>query len=213
MDQIRILCAKLDEIVARKAWPEALKCGVKLWKSSHNVEIKDREFLRIYIDSLFKVADLVRFTGRDPFRATAILKRAYSLDDFEQNDLSKPTMREVAAHRLGEIYEQAKCHQSAAMWFRRSLEFARNSGVKENILFNLYRLGWNLETLKEHQEACDCYDEILEMLSSIGKNKLQEHLHFILPAAIYHIHHGIYVMLLLHHRVVSWKVPVTKLIP
>ena len=192
MEEIQRLCETIERLVHDKAWGEALTAAEELWRISWNAEIPDRKLRSTYAWILFKVADLFLHYRRDPYGATHALRHVYDLAaDEDHIDLSEPSSRETAAHRLGQIYKQAKCHQTAVFWFRRALEFARIRPDQDRLVLNLYELAWNLELLAQHDECRSCYDEILTLLwPTTQRRLLLARLPFLLPAAMYHLDHG-----------------------
>ena len=185
---IEDLIHRLDQLVDGQDWQSAHEAALALWQyPAYQEEIADGESCNDYVRALFKVADLFQHVGHSPYDALAPLKRAYALDDgrlFEGGDYSG---KEAAAYKLGHLYDQARCHHSAVEWFRRAYVLAQEVGVANNILRNLYCLGSNLETLARYEEAGRYYDKMLEMLSSM---KVEQHPYWLVPAAMYQIHHG-----------------------
>lgn len=192
MNEIHQLCKTVNHLVRKKAWDKALEAAANLWQTSRSVEIADLELRLTYAKTLIMVADLFYFRADDPYGTTLVLRRAYEFSaNEEQDQISTPSLREVAAYRLGRYFEEAKCYQSAFFWFSRSLAFTRQRSVEEYLLYNLYGVAWNLELLQRYDEARPYYDEILTLLwpttdSSLLLNRLQH----LLPAAMYHLYHG-----------------------
>ena len=192
MDEIQRLCKTIDQLAGDKAWDEALEAAVKLWRISRDAEIAKRELRLTYARSLFKVADLFYHRADDPYGTTQVLRRAYEFAaNEEQDDVSKPSMQENAAYRLGQYFQEAKCYQSALFWFKRSLAFARQRPVEAHLLLNVYGVAWNLELLQRYDEARPYYDEILTLLwPTTDSSLLLDRLSHLLPAAMYHLYHG-----------------------
>jgi tetratricopeptide (TPR) repeat protein len=158
---------------------------VKLWRVSRDAGIVKRELRLTYARTLGMVADLFYARADDPYEATLVLRRAYEFAaGEEQGDVSKPSLCESAAYRLGRYFEEAKCHQSALFWFKRSLTFARLRPVDEYLLVNL-RVAWNLEPLQWYEEARPHYDEILTLLWPTDRSLLLDRLRHLMPAAMY----------------------------
>jgi CHAT domain-containing protein len=192
MKEIRYLCKTIDQLTDHKAWDEALTVGRNLWRISRDANIAERKLRLTCASTLFKVADLFLHIATDPYQATLVLRRAYELGaDEDQFDLAMPSLCENAAHRLGLLFEQAKCHRSAVFWFKRSLAFARKRPIQDHLLVNLYKVAWNLEFLKRHDEPRPFYDEILALLWPVTDDSLlMDRLCHLLPAAMYHLCHG-----------------------
>lgn len=192
MDEIHQLCKTVNQLVRKKAWDEAVEAAANLWQTSRSVEIADLELRLTYAKTLIQVADLFYFRADDPYGTTLVLRRAYEFSaNEEQDQISTPSLREVASYRLGQYFQEAKCYQSALFWFRRSLVFTRQRSVKEYLLLNLYGVAWNLELLQRYDEARPYYDEILTLLwPTTDSSLLLDRLQHLLPAAMYHLYHG-----------------------
>ncbi|WP_404926585.1 CHAT domain-containing protein [Mesorhizobium sp. ORM16] len=192
MEEIQRLCARLGKLVKKKSWDEALPVAKKLWDVSRRAKIVERDLSITCARTLFTVADLFSQMADDSYSASLVLRRAYDLAAEEnQVDISRPSLREYASHRLGLLFELAKCHQSAVVWFKRSLALARERGVQDQVLANLYGVAWNLELQKKYDEPRSFYDEILGLLwPTIRKGLLLQRLRYLLPAAMYHISNG-----------------------
>ena len=192
MEEIRLLCKTIDQLAGDKAWDEALEAAEKLWRISRDAEIAEPELRLTYATTLRKVADLFYYRADDPYGTTLVLRRAYEFAANEkQDDLSKPSMQEYAAYRLGQLFQVAKCYQSALFWFKRSLAFSRQRTVEEHLLLNLYGVAWNLELLQQYDEARPYYDEILTLLwPTTDSSLLLNRLPHLLPAGMYHLYHG-----------------------
>ena len=192
MDERQELSNTLDRLVARKNWDRALETAVKLWRIARETEIAEPELRLAHARTLIKVSDLFYYQGADPYEATRVLRRAYECAaDESPTDVSIPAVRESAAYRLGEYFQEAKCHQSALFWFTRSLELARQRPVEEHVLPNVYDVAWNLELLQRYDDARPYYDEILTRLWPTATRKLLlDRLDTLMPAAMYQLHHG-----------------------
>jgi CHAT domain-containing protein len=185
---------------------EAYEAAQELWEyPSYEEEITDDQLRDAYVDALFKVADYFKYAfrrrylsplnaarispSRISYLAVAPLKRAYSLDAGNIVASADFSYKEIAAYKLGILYKEARCPNSAVWWFRQSLRLARAAGVITNILGNLHQLAWNLEFLAQYyKEAGQYYDEMLEVLSTVPLS--QHPLDWLVHAAMYHIRHG-----------------------
>jgi CHAT domain-containing protein len=183
---------KLEELIFRlnqldvpgQDREELQKAAKELWEyPSYEEEITDDQLRDAYVRALFVVADLFPYKN-----AIAPLKRAYALDDGHFDIAAQSSAKEAAAHKLGIVYEQLGSSHSAVWWFRKSLDFAEVTGVRNNILVNLGALGRNLEFLTLYIAAGQYYDQVLEILSSTPPR--ENDYVFLLPAAMYHILHG-----------------------
>jgi CHAT domain-containing protein len=189
MKKFEKLIHRLNQLVDNKDWPAAYKAAQELWSyPSYEEELTNDQLRDTYVNVLFKIADLFRYQGSDDATALTVLKRTYSLDSGHSVTTAKASYKELGAHKLGVLYEEAKCHNSAVWWFRRALGLARAANVKENILINLSRLALNLEIVGSYEEAGQYYVEMLIMLSD--RRAMKEHLHWLVPAAMFLIHHG-----------------------
>ncbi|HSJ57667.1 MAG TPA: hypothetical protein VLC95_10825, partial [Anaerolineae bacterium] len=185
---IEDLMHRLDRRVDVEDWQGALEVALELWRHpTYEAEIVDRRMRDDYVSALFKVADLFQYVAGSPYDTLAPLKRIYELDDGHLVAGADHSAKELAAHKLGNLYEVARCPHSAAEWFRRALVLAEDGGVVSNILRNLHRLAWNLETLDAYEEAGRCYGRMLEILSGMP---VQQHPYWLVPAAMYQVHHG-----------------------
>jgi len=86
------------------------------------------------------------------------------------------------------IYEQARCHNTAVVWLRRSLSDARSVGLTENVLLNLRVLAQNLNTLANYPGARPCYDEMLQLLEDLPPS--EQISGGLVNAAMFHLQHG-----------------------
>ncbi|HEX7312953.1 MAG TPA: CHAT domain-containing protein [Pyrinomonadaceae bacterium] len=189
MKKFEELIHRLNQLVVNKDWPAAYEAARELWSyPAYEEELTDDQLRDTYVSVLFKIADLFRYQGADDATALTALKRAYSLDTGHSVTSAKASYKELGAHKLGLLYEAAKCHNSAVWWFRRSSDLARAANVKENILTNLGKLALNLEVVGSYEEAGQYYVEMLTMLSD--ERAVREHLHWLTPAAMFLIHHG-----------------------
>ncbi|CAN5663940.1 hypothetical protein BH18ACI4_BH18ACI4_06650 [soil metagenome] len=190
MKELEKLIQRLNQRVDNKDWPMAYQAAGELWRyPSYEEELKDKQLRDPYVGALFKVADLFRYQGSDDATALTALKRAYSLDSGYSVTTAGASYKELGAHKLGSLYEEAKCHNSAVWWFRQSLSLARAAKVIDNILINLGRLALNLEIVGSYEEARQSYDEMLMTLSD--RRPMKEYLHWLVPAAMFQIHHGV----------------------
>jgi CHAT domain-containing protein/tetratricopeptide (TPR) repeat protein len=131
---------------------------------------------------------LFKFARRSSYLTLQPLLRAFALDDGHVLANRHFSYKEIAAHKIGAMYDEARCPRNAVVWFRRSLQGARDVGIEENILLNLYRLACALETARLLDEAGSCYREIIRRL---GETPSHEHtLQWLIPAAMFEIHYG-----------------------
>jgi CHAT domain-containing protein/tetratricopeptide (TPR) repeat protein len=185
MRKLESLIYQLNQLEDRQDRQGAVQAAQELWKySSYEEEITKDPLRGLYIRALFVVADL-----SSSETAIAALTRAYSLDDGHFDAAKESSAKEAAAYNLGMLYEKLGSYHSAVWWFRRALSLARTAGVRENILVNLGGVGRNLEYLSVYEEARQYYDEILAMVSNISS--LVSYLQYLVPAAMYHIYHGV----------------------
>jgi CHAT domain-containing protein/tetratricopeptide (TPR) repeat protein len=191
MQNLQELCQKLDRLVADKAWDQGLKTAQKLWASLRDMPEVEPELQVICDRALLTVAEFF-WQSADPHSATSVLRRAYELGATENRvDLAIPSLCEHAAFRLGWLFQQAKCHQSAVYWNRRSLSLARPRQVQDHLLQNLYAVAWNLELQQSPADAAVLYDEILSLLwPTVDDALLPARLRYLLPAAMYQLYHG-----------------------
>lgn len=185
MKELEKITLRLNKVVDSQDWPSACEVAQELWGyQSYEQELTDDRERDAYVSALFKVADLFRYQSDDA-TAVTVLKRAFALDTGQSITSSKSSFKELAAYKLGILYEKAKCHNTAAWWFRQSLSLARSRNIRDNVLINLDRLALNLEVSGAYEEAGQYYDEILLMLSD---RPTEEHLEWLVPAAMFQIH-------------------------
>jgi CHAT domain-containing protein/tetratricopeptide (TPR) repeat protein len=196
-----------NSVVGKEAPEIVLSAAKDLWSCpSYEQDLEDSPLRDSYIDALFDIANVFRnipdyrvFSSyginKPPLPGSIIssrtieaLKRAYSLDDGHIRADRNSSAKEAAAFKLGLIYEQARCHNTAAFWFRRSLLHARSvGGATEQLLPNLCGLARNLNTAANYDEAGPCYDEILTVLEDIAPaDRVPNGLAY---AALYHLQH------------------------
>ena len=158
-----------------------------------------------YFQALFKVADVFqrwtlnrRPSVQRPARLLPVsvhhdavdpLTRVYTLDAGDAADGIGYSYREVAAFKLGLLYQTARCPHSAVWWFRRSLALARGSGRPENILGNLHGLAWNLEGLGLDDEAGALYAEMRELLERESASGVPP-MDWLVHASMHDLRHG-----------------------
>jgi CHAT domain-containing protein/tetratricopeptide (TPR) repeat protein len=165
-------------------WEESYNAAEELWEyPSYEEEIKDNHTRDKYIIALFIVADLF-----PPEDALAVLKRVYTLDSGHAEVAVKGSAKELAAYRLGALYEKLGSYHSAVLWYRRCLDLAQTTGVRGNTLLNLGALGRTFEFLALYEAAGQYYDQVLQMLSNVPPG--EQDAVFLIPAAMYHILHG-----------------------
>jgi CHAT domain-containing protein/tetratricopeptide (TPR) repeat protein len=201
------LLKRFNRVLASDEREEVLDAaGELLSSSSYERDLGDGPLRDSYVDALFDIADVFRSvpefqvispygTNKPPdpdsvVSSTSIeaWKRAYSLDDGHIREGRDSSAREVAAHRLGQVYENARCHHTAVFWFRRSLSHARMVGLPEHLLFNLRGLARNLNTVGDFVAAGRCYDEMLHLLEDLPP--AEQVSSGLAHAAMYHLQHG-----------------------
>jgi CHAT domain-containing protein/tetratricopeptide (TPR) repeat protein len=183
-----------------KAARDLLRCG------TYEQDLGAGSLRDSYIDALFDIAEVFRNTphyrvvspfgvNKPPLEDSVISsasidawKRAYSMDDGHVREGRGASAREVAAYRLGHIYEKAQCLHTAVLWFKRALSHARSVGLTENVLGNLRGLARNLNTLGNFDEARPCYDEMLQLLEALPPQ--QQVSSGLAHAAMFHLQHG-----------------------
>src|SRR5215470_12170281 len=137
---IETLIRELRRLEKRKAWDDAHEVALALWQyQGYQDEIRNPRARVAYLDSLFKVSDLFKLSRRSSHLALEPLLRAFAMGDWQVLANRDFSYKELAAHKIGAIYEEARCPQNAVVWFRRSLQGARNAGIERNILLNLHR--------------------------------------------------------------------------
>jgi hypothetical protein len=186
---VEALIRNLRRLEKQKAWNEAYEVALTLWQyQGYEDKIRDPRARDAYVDTLFKISDLFKFAGRSSYLTLQPLLRAFALDDGHVLASRHFSYKEIAAHKIGAMYDEARCPRNAVVWFRRSLQGARDVGIEENILLNLYRLACALETARLLDEAGSCYREIIRRL---GETPSHEHaLQWLVPAAMFEIHYG-----------------------
>src|SRR5262249_17514565 len=121
-------------------------------------------------------------------RYKCVLERVYDIDDGRFIDPRGFSYKEIAAYQLGLLHKEARCHNRAVFWFRRSLSLARAAGADGNVGDNLHQLAWNLETLGSYGEAGPFYREMMDVLSALPPS--ERPLDFLVHASMFQLRHG-----------------------
>lgn len=186
---VETLIRELRRLEKGKAWNDAYEVALALWQyQGYEDEVRDPLARDAYLDSLFKVSDLFKFVHRSSSLTLQPLVRAFAMGDWQVSPNRDFSYKELAAHKIGTIYEAARCPHNAVVWFRRSLQGARDAGIERNILLNLHRLACALETARLLEEAGDCYREIIQRLGETPPR--DRALQWLVPAAMFEIHYG-----------------------
>ena len=186
---------------------DVLQAARDLWSCpSYEHDLSDTHLRDSYVHALFDMAELFRNTpdvvvvspygfNKPPLPGSVIssrtidaFERAHSLDDGHIRAGRNSSAKEAAAFRLGEVFENAACHNTAVSWFRQSLDLARRGGVNENVLANLQALARNLNTFGNYNEARPCYHEMLQLLEDVPL--AQQVSGGLAHAAMYDLQHG-----------------------
>jgi CHAT domain-containing protein len=191
MPNLRELSQKVDQLAADQVWDQGLTTAQELWASVLDTPQVEPELQVICARALLNVTAFF-CKNNDPYSATGVLRRAYELGAAENHtDQATLSLCEKAAFQLGWLFQQAKCHQSAVFWYRRSLNLARSRQVQDALLENLYAVAWNLELRQTPADAAVLYDEILSLVWPTADDALlPAHLRHLLPAAMYQLYHG-----------------------
>ena len=206
MDELR---EKILQVIGKAASDDHDKIYTAAWALlEHPVRPHDIDHPAMrtaYFQALFKVADVFqrwtlncRPSVQRPARllpvtvhhdAVAPLTRVYTLDAGDTTAGVGYSYREVAAFRLGLLYQVARCPHSAVWWFRQSLALARGSGRPENILGNLHGLAWNLEGLGLDDEAGELYGEMRQLLENESASGVPP-MDWLVHASMHDLRHG-----------------------
>jgi CHAT domain-containing protein len=215
MKKLEKIIRRLNQHVDHRDYQAAFASAIELWEyPAYQKEIKNDRRRSTYVNALAKAHGVIagmlqgyhsargqfeimeKLEGRE-YKVTVaeiewihkqLLERIYSVDLGHIVDSAGFSHKENAAYQLGILLKEARCHNSAIIWFQRCLSLARASGRRANIMGNLHQLAWNLETLARYPEARHYYDEMLEMLSDVQPS--QRPLEWLVHAAMCHVRHG-----------------------
>ena len=194
MNEIESMRTRLEARVAARDMRGAEKAAVALWKAVRDASIDDLPRRHRTAVTLVTVAEVFRLRFNDSHGATLALRRAFEWADATPYDPQRPSYREEIANRLGTEFEQAKCHRSAAHWFRQALELARLRPVPDHVMRNLKGVAWNLQALEAmpgSESPAPYYDELLKLgWPQADPGRLEAQLWMTNCAAMYLLDHG-----------------------
>jgi len=210
-----MIIRRLNKQIDHQDYEAALNSAIDLWKyPSYEKEIKADRRRDAYVNALAKADGIVavrlqdydskrdqletfeKMIGQDykvlftqlEWIHKQLLERIYSVDLGHIVASAGFSHKENSAYQLGILFKEARCHNSAVIWFQRCLSLARASGKKMNIIGNLHQLAWNLETLARFTDAGHYYDEMLEMLSDV--EPMRQPIEWLVHAAMFNVRYG-----------------------